>query len=199
MNAFLVGALRPVTRSFVRRLAVATAVAATGLGAQLLGGVAGVATTADGPVAAPAAAAHVTAVPVTMASTRTGVFPALTTDTYESRVQYWVNRVRRDHGLGALRLAACPDHAAETWGRFLAQNDEFYHQSMQDLLTRCDATYAGETLARGAVGPHEIVRAWMHSPEHRAVLMSRYPRRIGIGAYPDDLGRWVVAADFMRF
>ena len=40
---------------------------------------------------------------------------------------------------------------------------------------------------------------WMHSPPHRAVLMSKSPRRIGIGATPNARGEWVVAANFMRF
>jgi uncharacterized protein YkwD len=69
---------------------------------------------------------------------------------------------------------------------------------MEDLLTRCDARYAGETLARGSVAPRRLVRMWMHSDGHRRVLMSSKARRIGIGASPDTQGRWVVAANFMR-
>jgi hypothetical protein len=39
----------------------------------------------------------------------------------------------------------------------------------------------------------------MHSTAHRAVLMSRSPNRIGIGATPNASGEWVVAANFMKF
>ena len=67
------------------------------------------------------------------------------------------------------------------------------------LLNKCDAYYAGETLGRGAITPQTLVSMWMHSPPHRAVLMSRSPRRIGIGATPNARGEWVVAANFMRF
>ncbi|HJR36919.1 MAG TPA: CAP domain-containing protein, partial [Nocardioidaceae bacterium] len=61
------------------------------------------------------------------------------------------------------------------------------------------AMYAGETLGRGAISPRRLVRMWMHSDGHRHVLLSRKSRRIGIGAVPDAYGRWVVAANFMRF
>jgi uncharacterized protein YkwD len=125
--------------------------------------------------------------------------PAMAPILYEKRVQRLVNLKRRNHNLAALRLARCTDGAAERWSSHLARNDLFYHQSMQDLLTRCDATYAGETLGRGAITPRRLVRMWMHSEGHRAVLMSSKARRIGIGAKPDAYGRWVVAANFMRF
>ena len=43
---------------------------------------------------------------------------------------------------------------------------------------------AGEALAwaQGRLAtPHAIVRAWMHSPPHRAVLLGRGYRDVGIG------------------
>lgn len=124
--------------------------------------------------------------------------PALGSSRYEQRVQYWVNVRRSHHGLRTLRFATCADRAAERWGQFLASTDSFFHQSMNAVLNRCDARYAGETLGRGAISPKRLVYLWMHSPEHRHILLSRYPRRIGIGAYPNQRGEWVVAADFVR-
>lgn len=132
-------------------------------------------------------------------TTLSAAYPAMAPGTYEKRVQYWINRKRRHHGLHRVRLAACTDRVAERWGRYLAVNDEFYHQSMDRIMYRCDAYYAGETLARGSVSPRRVVTLWMHSPDHRHVLLSPRPRRIGVGAFPDVLGRWVVAADFMHF
>lgn len=126
-------------------------------------------------------------------------YPSMAPSTYEQRVQHWVNVKRHEHGLRDLRFANCPDQSAERWSSYLARNDEFYHQSMQDVLEVCNATYAGETLGRGAITPHRLVRMWMESPGHRDVLMSPRSRRIGIGAKPDAYGRWVVAANFIRF
>jgi uncharacterized protein YkwD len=127
------------------------------------------------------------------------VSPAFSSDNYEKGVQYWVNVARRHHHLKALTLASCTDSVAEHWSAYLAATDSFYHQSMYKLMNKCNAYYAGETLARGAITPRTLVTMWMHSPPHRAVLMSKAPRRIGIGATPDSRGEWVVAANFMRF
>ena len=125
--------------------------------------------------------------------------PALSDTVYERRVQDWVNVSRRRHGLRALRFAACTDAAAERWSSHLAARNAFYHQAIGRLLERCNASYAGETLGRGTITPRRLVSMWMHSPPHRHVLLSKSPRRIGIGAVPTATGEWVVAAELMRF
>jgi uncharacterized protein YkwD len=139
------------------------------------------------------------------AATATSAFAQVTEssviapNTYETGVQYWINRVRSQHGLSKLRIASCTDDVAEHWSAHLAKTGGFYHQSMTDVLDRCDAQYAGETLGRGGMTPRHLVQLWMESPAHRAVLLSGKSRRIGVGAELDALGRWVVAANFMRF
>jgi uncharacterized protein YkwD len=136
-----------------------------------------------------------TAVPVAAV----GVTPAMAPSRYEARVQAWVNTMRRRHGLRPLRFARCPDASAERWAAWLARHDRFRHQSMTRLLRRCNARYAGETLARGVAGPAVMVTLWMQSPPHRRILLSPKPRRIGVGAVPNRHGAWVVAANFIRF
>ena len=126
-------------------------------------------------------------------------FPALSTGTYEKRVLRNVNRVRHNHGLRALTFAPCTNQAANRWSAHLAATNRFYHQSMTRVLDRCDAAYAGETLGKGTIYPATLVNMWMHSAPHRHILMSKAPRRIGIGATPDGKGQWVVAANFIRF
>ena len=121
-----------------------------------------------------------------------------TVSTYESNVQKLINQRRANRGLRRLRLATCPEGTSKRWSQHLASTNSFYHQSMGRVLSRCDATYAGETLGRGTMSPRKLVRMWMASPGHRAVLMSKKPRRIGIGATKDASGRWVVAANFVR-
>lgn len=144
-----------------------------------------------------ASASAVTATRVT--TTQVQSYPAMAPSAYEKRVQHWINVRRSNHNLRALRLASCPDGSAERWSSYLARNDLFYHQSMQVVLNRCNASYAGETLGRGAIAPRRLVRMWMRSDGHRQVLLSPKSRRIGIGAKPDAYGRWVVAANFIRF
>jgi uncharacterized protein YkwD len=181
MNTRGFGVLRPLLTGSARRLFLAL------LTTSLVA--AGTVTTA----VAPAQALQTQT--LTMAATRTATSP----DVYERRVQRLVNHRRDAHGLRRLRMATCPDTVAEGWSRFLASNNEFFHQSMTDVLNQCNARYAGETLGRGSMTPRKLVRMWMESPGHRAVLLSTKSRRIGVGATPDAFGRWVVAANFVRF
>lgn len=119
-------------------------------------------------------------------------------DTYEQRVQRLINQRRAAHGLRGLTLIYCADRTAERWSRHLASTNTFYHQSMTNVINSCDARYAGETLGRGTMKPRKLVRMWMNSPGHRAILLTPKARRIGIGATTDAFGRWVVAANFVR-
>lgn len=120
-------------------------------------------------------------------------------DSYEKKVRYWVNVRRKNKGLRPVRFATCPTRTARRWSRHLASTDQFYHQPMKRVLNRCQARYAGETLALGRIRPRRTVRLWMQSPPHRKILLSRRARRIGIGAKADSHGRWVVTANFVRF
>jgi uncharacterized protein YkwD len=135
----------------------------------------------------------------TASASNDGAVTASQADTYEGKVQYWVNRQRVQRGLPRVRLANCTDQVAEEWSKHLSTTGQFYHQSMADVLDACNAVYAGETLGRGTMGPRKLVRMWMQSDPHRVVLLSSKSRHIGIGANYDGTGRWVVAANFMRF
>jgi uncharacterized protein YkwD len=139
------------------------------------------------------------AVLTTAPATADGRVTALSSDTYEAKVQQLINKRRARHGLSKLSLESCTDGTAERWARKLAQSHEFYHQSMGNIIDRCRAFYAGETLGKGAISPNRLVYLWMHSPGHRRVLLSRQAKRIGVGAYVDSTGAWVTAANFTRF
>lgn len=184
MNPRCFGVLRPPnTRSAPRRFLAA-----------LTGSVAGLALTVA-TLGAPATAAPM----ATTAGTTSAVMTASALDTYEQRVQRLVNKRRANHGLPRVRFARCANRVAEQWSRHLSETGLFEHRSMTEVLDRCDARYAGETLGRGTMGPRKLVRMWMQSPGHRAILLSPKPRRIGVGAAPDDSGRLVVTANFIRF
>jgi uncharacterized protein YkwD len=123
-------------------------------------------------------------------------------DTYEARVQRHVNRVRAVHGLRPLRFERCTDGLAESWSARLATTRGLVHQDAGRMLSTCRARWVAETLGRGAYSPEGLVRAWMRSPYHRAVLLSPKARRIGVGSTlvsgPVG-GEWVTAATFTRF
>ncbi len=139
----------------------------------------------------------VSAVPANAASS--SAIMSMSSGTYESKVQYFVNRKRAKHGLRKLRIDSCADGTAERWAKHLAQTDSFYHQDMGNILDTCNSYYAGETLGRGTISPHRLVYLWMHSPAHRHVLLSKYAKRIGVGSYVDSHGQWVTAANFTKY
>jgi uncharacterized protein YkwD len=126
-------------------------------------------------------------------------YPAISSASYQTKVLAGINRVRARHHLRPVHLASCAENVATRWSDHMAAADVFAHQSMKRLLRTCHARYVGEVLGRGSISPDTLVTMWMHSPPHRHILMSKQPRRIGIGATPNARGEWVVAANFMRF
>lgn len=117
--------------------------------------------------------------------------------TFEERVQYWINRKRVNHGRVPLRYHACTDKYSERWARYLAEYGAFRHRSLAPFFTDCGAVWAGEVIARGALTPREVVNAWMRSDGHRIVLMRRKARRVGVGVVQDG-ARLVIVANLTR-
>jgi uncharacterized protein YkwD len=119
-----------------------------------------------------------------------------------------VNDVRARNGLGRLVVSRALSRAAEGHTRDMLRRDFFDHSSSDgtpfDRRVRryANARSVGETLAalrqrRG--GAATVVRMWMESPPHRAVLLGSGFRRIGIARRWGTLGgsrRSVVTADF---
>ena len=122
---------------------------------------------------------------------------AMRSSTYEEKVQKRINRVRAANGLRPLTFHGCTDGTAERWARRLARSGRLYHQDPRGILRKCRARYAGETLGMGSFSPAGLVRAWMDSPAHRPILLSRSARRIGVGTALSG-GQWVTAANFTK-
>jgi uncharacterized protein YkwD len=106
-----------------------------------------------------------------------------------------VNKQRRKHGLHALNTRHSLRKAGKRHSKYMERHHCFAHQCAgePDLVARvsrtsylpCNCTWRlGETLAwgdRGEGTPHAIVDAWMHSPEHRHILLDRSLKQIGVG------------------
>ena len=103
-----------------------------------------------------------------------------------------INHVRARHGLKPVAASRVVHRAAIRHSDDMMGRDYFSHTSptgstMVDriLKTGYVAGYswaAGETLAWGwgtKKGARATVRAWMHSPEHRAILLSPKYRVVG--------------------
>lgn len=90
------------------------------------------------------------------------------------RVFRIVNRKRTQHGLHRVRWNTCVNGFSDHWADYLVGQDLYQHSDLQRLLYRCDSPYVEENIAKLDKGatPRLLVRLWMHSPEHRANILS---------------------------
>jgi uncharacterized protein YkwD len=112
-----------------------------------------------------------------------------------------INRARAAHGLRALRGARRLARAADAHTRSMLRTDSFSHGAFASRLRRyTHARRIGETIAMSSrCSASRIVRMWLNSAPHRAVLLSGTFRRVGIGRRRGSLGAGrtcVVTADF---
>jgi uncharacterized protein YkwD len=119
-----------------------------------------------------------------------------------------VNDIRSYYGLNRLRASRSLSNAADQHSRDMLGRDFFDHSSSDGtsfasrVRRYTNASRVGETLA--ALSPHSggaatVVRMWMESPPHRAVLLASGFGRIGLARRWGMLGgAWqaVVTADF---
>jgi uncharacterized protein YkwD len=105
-----------------------------------------------------------------------------------------INHTRAVHGVGAVRGSSSLRSVALGHSADMLRRDYFAHTSPtgSTLTSRIQHSgfitgytwTAGETLAWGwgtQAGAKATVMAWLHSPEHRAILLSSTYRWVGIG------------------
>jgi uncharacterized protein YkwD len=137
---------------------------------------------------------------------------------YEVRLVEAINDVREDHGLRRLRLARGLMRSSGSHSLQMANRGYFSHSSWNgtSFFTRIKSYFscaharyfsAGENMlwARPRIGPRQIVKRWLASPRHRAVLLTRQWRLLGVGVVKTPHGPGVfqgravllVTADFV--
>jgi uncharacterized protein YkwD len=130
-------------------------------------------------------------------------------DRVERSIINAVNKQRAAHGVAKVRRSAKLARAADFHSWEMLDANYFAHSSRDggsfDNRVRRFARHRaiGETLAwmsgcgRGSAS--RVVRMWMNSPPHRAVLLTPLYRRIGVGKRTGHLGSTracVITADF---
>jgi len=135
----------------------------------------------------------------------------------ESRVLVDLNRVRVEHGLPPLRASAKLAAAATQHTHEMARVGYFSHDSANGAAfwRRIERFYRSRGYRSWSVGENLLwsspdvdaagaIKMWMASPEHRANLLNRGWREIGLAAVHSDsapgtyhgLGVTIVTADF---
>jgi uncharacterized protein YkwD len=131
-------------------------------------------------------------------------------DNRERAVVRGINAQRAHYGLARLSVSKPLSRAADYHSWEMLDANYFAHESRNGgsfdaRISRFTHKRAvGETLAMlgggcGRGSAHAIVRMWMNSPGHRAILLSRSYRRIGLAKRTGKLGgthACVVTADF---
>ena len=105
-----------------------------------------------------------------------------------------INTVRAAHHLPPLRLNAALEQSAAAQSQAMLSAGTLSHSSTVGALAarlrpELGDRVFGETIAfMPTASPGAVVGAWLRSPPHRAVLLSRTFRRIGIAAQPGRVG-----------
>lgn len=120
----------------------------------------------------------------------------------EQQIVGLINRVRRRRGLAALSTSRRLAFVAGAHSLDMARHHELSHDSSngetfaQRVWRVTNARVIGETIAEVTGGSaRSVVRAWMHSPPHRAELLSPSFRVVGVGCVRQGRSR-IVTADF---
>jgi uncharacterized protein YkwD len=116
--------------------------------------------------------------------------PTVRVPDLEAQVLEAINDLRRSHGLATLRRSAALAASAQNHSMSMAENGYFGHTSAKGapfwdrVDTRRRFRSLGENIAWASptLGAGETITLWLRSPVHRAILLARRWREIGLGA-----------------
>jgi uncharacterized protein YkwD len=113
--------------------------------------------------------------------------------TRRDRMLRLLNKTRRNHGLPVFRLNR--SLSTKAWRhskRMVEQNRMFHTQQLYRVVSSYSPSTWGENVAKGTwLG--QVRKMWMNSPGHRANILRRAFRRIGIGVVKARGWVWVTA------
>ena len=113
--------------------------------------------------------------------------PASAASTLETALATKINAARAAHGLRPLNVRVYLTDKAHAHSGVMARKNRLYHS---DLTRICCWSRVGENVAYNSTvaGAH---RALMRSPGHRANILNRSFRQVGVGIVKRDGRLWV--------
>ncbi|MDQ1703627.1 MAG: hypothetical protein QOF57_2879 [Frankiaceae bacterium] len=123
---------------------------------------------------------------------------------YESRLVHLINQARADNHLPALIVTAGATDVARRWAESQALADRMSHNpSFARQLAAAGGTHwtwAAENVGFGNAGdPDQLFQLYMHSPPHRANILSPRARYLGMGVVPRLVNGWLMVYNTMNF
>ncbi|MEH3053010.1 MAG: CAP domain-containing protein [Patulibacter minatonensis] len=140
-----------------------------------------------------------TAAAVLLSPSAAAARDAPSVDGRERGVVHRVNAVRAQHGLPPLAIGRRLSRAAYRHSQRMAAARTLTHRTWGEAGLSARLRWAtgpakvGETIywGSGAVRSARIVRAWMDSPGHRAMILSTGFRTVGVGVRAGRGGQYV--------
>ena len=117
---------------------------------------------------------------------------------FQGAVRSKTNEVRVDRDLAKLGKNACVQKFAVRQARRMAKKEKMYHQDLGAVLKGCSLSMAGENVAYGYTSADAVMKGWMGSPGHRANIVKKRYRLLGVGARKSESGTWYLAQVFGR-
>ena len=136
----------------------------------------------------------VVAVPLAGQAHATTTTPALST--FDSRLLYDINHARAVRGIRALTLVAGTTDVAHGWSCHLAGVHLLSHNGRLGTLLESHGSYYWTTygenvgMTASTAGADSLFRAYMNSPAHRANILDRSFRYVGVWTKRSGGRRW---------
>ena len=92
-----------------------------------------------------------------------------------------INNVRANHGLKPVRHAPSLARSADSYARTMMARDFFGHGSQINAPKKFRRLGEAIALGRGRARAGRALRGWLHSPGHRALVLSPSFRFMGAG------------------
>jgi uncharacterized protein YkwD len=108
------------------------------------------------------------------------------------------NEKRVKHDRSRFKRQACVQKWARKQARRMARQERMFHQDLGPVLDDCGLSRVGENVAYGYPTGRAVVRGWMRSEGHRANILDRRFRLMGVAARKSDDGTWYAAQVFGR-
>jgi uncharacterized protein YkwD len=103
----------------------------------------------------------------------------------EKKLLHYMNHARVNHGLVRLHFGSTLQTGAHSWARYLLMHDSFYHARLSSGTSENIGWLSCRR--RWAV---KLVHMWLNSPSHRANLLDRSARRVGVGVTKGSWSGW---------
>jgi len=139
-----------------------------------------------------------TLLPASPVQAKTEKATAQTVSRYQKQARLVTNNNREAHDRVKLRAGRCVQRFARRQARRMANQDRIFHQDPGPVLNRCNLSGVAENVAMGYPTGRAVVRAWMGSEGHRANILNRGFRLLGMAMRRSDGGTAYAAQVFGR-